>query len=462
VAVDGQGDVFIANAGNNRVLEVNSDGTSTTIATGLAQPNGIAVDGAGDVFIANFIHNQVVEVTAVLPVMVRPAATMTSTVNLTSTTAVFGQPVVLTATVSNTQTSLFPTGTVTFYAGSTPLGTAPVGAGGIATLTVATLGIGTQTFTASFSDPAGNFVPSASPSSVSLTITQASATTALTATATKPVFGQAVSFTATVTVVAPSTATPAGSVTFMDGSTVLQTVSLSGNSASFTTSLLAVGNHSITATYNGGGGFVGSTSASSAVNVSRAPTTAVISSSLSTPTYGQSVTLTATVNASAPGAGMPTGTVSFYDGLTLLGSATLSNGQASIQTTALVVGLNSLTVVYGGDGSFVGTTSAALTITAKQASTRTQLTLSSTTAALGTPLTLTVTVLPVTPGAGVPTGMVVFWDGATLLGAANLGGGMANVICRFTVSGIHRIRAVYNGNADYLSSTSAVLTETIN
>ena len=95
------------------------------------------------------------------------------------------------------------------------------------------------------------------------------------------------------------------------------------------------------------------------------------------------------MTAAAPGSGKPTGTVSFYDGRTLLGTATLSNGRASIKTTALAIGASSVTVVYGGDGNFQGTTSAALTITVNQDTTTTKLSSSSSTAKHGTPVTFT-------------------------------------------------------------------------
>src|SRR5262249_24550908 len=64
VAVDGRGGAFIADTGNNRVVEVKPDGTQTTIGSGLNQPVGVAVDGAGDVFIAESENFQVVEVPA--------------------------------------------------------------------------------------------------------------------------------------------------------------------------------------------------------------------------------------------------------------------------------------------------------------------------------------------------------------------------------------------------------------
>jgi sugar lactone lactonase YvrE len=65
VAVDGAGDVYIADTSNNRVVEVTAAGVTSTLNTGsLAGPTGVAVDGAGDVYIADTSNNRVVEVTA--------------------------------------------------------------------------------------------------------------------------------------------------------------------------------------------------------------------------------------------------------------------------------------------------------------------------------------------------------------------------------------------------------------
>jgi hypothetical protein len=404
---------------------------------------------------------------AIVPFTISPAATSTFTVALSATTAVYGQPVTLKAIVLNTQTAPTPSGNVTFFDGATKVDTVAVDANGVATLIVSTLGAGKHELTASFSDPAGNFVSTSSPAAESLTITKASTTTGLTTTTTTPVFGQAVTFTATVAAGAPSTATPNGSVTFKDGSTVLATVSLSGGAASWTTTKLAVASHAITVVYNGTGNFKTSGSASSAVTVSQDPTTAVITSSVSSPVYGQSVTLTATLKAKPLGSGTPTGSVSFYDGPTFLGKATLSSGVASIKTTALAVGGNAITVVYAGDSNFLGTTSAPgttsppLAITVRQDTPTTKLTTSSATAKAGNVVTLTATVLAGAPGSGTPTGTVSFFDGSTLLNTVNLSSGVAQLSFSSTVLGKHKIKAVYNSDADFLSSTSAVLTETI-
>ena len=83
------------------------------------------------------------------------------------------------------------------------------------------------------------------------TVNQDATTTALDSSANPSVFGVSVTFTATVTASDPGSGTPTGTVTFMDGTTLLKTVNLSGGSASFSTSKLAIGSHSITANYNG-------------------------------------------------------------------------------------------------------------------------------------------------------------------------------------------------------------------
>jgi hypothetical protein len=303
---------------------------------------------------------------------------------------------------------------------------------------------------------------SAASALANFTVNQAAtATTLQSAPASTAVFGQAVTFTATVAAVAPGTPTPTGSVSFLDGFTVLARVILSGGSASWTTTKLAVAGHSIIAIFAGTVNFKASPSAPSAVTVSQDATTAVVNSSVSNPVYGQAVTLKATVTAAAPGSGKPTGNVSFYDGPTFLGTATLSKGVASLQPTALAVGGHAITVVYGGDSNFLGTTSAVRSLTVRQDHTTTTLTASSATAVHGTPVTFTATVLPVTPGSGTPTGTVSFWAGSKLLGTVNLSGGVAQLTHSFSVIGTHKIKAVYNGDADFVLSTSAVLTETI-
>ncbi len=73
---------------------------------------------------------------------------------------------------------------------------------------------------------------------------------------------------------------------------------------------------------------------------------------------------------------------------------------------------------------------------------------------MGQPVTFTVTVSPLAPGGGTPTGTVTFMDGLTRLGTASLIGGQATFTASNLTAGSHAISAVFSGDADFLASTS--------
>jgi hypothetical protein len=173
-----------------------------------------------------------------------------------------------------------------------------------------------------------------------------------------------VTFTAQV---ASSGGTPTGNVTFMNGSIVLATKTLSGGTATFTTSSLTAGNYSITAVYAGGGSFTGSTSAPVAQVVNKAATTNTLTAAPSPATAGQTVTLTAVLAAVAPGGGIPGGTVTFRDGSVTLGTARLSGGVATFQTSTLTAGTHNLTAIWYGDSNYIGSTSPVVVLTVNAA-----------------------------------------------------------------------------------------------
>jgi len=78
----------------------------------------------------------------------------------------------------------------------------------------------------------------------------------------------------------------------------------------------------------------------------------------SSPTTGVALTLTATVSPAEPGAGSPTGTVTFFDGANAIsGPVALTNGVASFTTSTLIVGNRRLTAQYSGDASDATSTS---------------------------------------------------------------------------------------------------------
>ena len=130
-------------------------------------------------------------------------------------------------------------------------------------------------------------------------------TITIASTAEPAVYGQSITFTATLAASAPT-----GNVVFRDGATVLGTVPLSGASASLTTSALVVGTHSITAHYAGDTDNTAATSPAFAQTVNRNASITTIASPAPI-RLGQTATIIATVApASPPGAGAPTGTVS--------------------------------------------------------------------------------------------------------------------------------------------------------
>ncbi|MGC2075070.1 MAG: Ig-like domain repeat protein [Xanthobacteraceae bacterium] len=208
-------------------------------------------------------------------ITVNNAATNTTTnLSASPTTVQINQPVTLTATVAPAGGSGTPTGTVAFIDssnGGSTLGSGTLTTAGSrqqVTITVSFTAAGTHTIVANYTPDAnstGVFNGSAS-NTVTVTVTtQTATTTTLTSTPNPSAVGQAVTFTATVTA-ASGAAAPTGIVTFKDGSTTIGTVTLpaSGGTsaqASFTTSALTAGSHSITAAYNGAATFTASTSA---------------------------------------------------------------------------------------------------------------------------------------------------------------------------------------------------------
>ncbi len=187
-------------------------------------------------------------------------------------------------------------------------------------------------------------------------------------------------------------------------------------------------------------------------------TTTTVSASPNPASFGQSVTITATV-ASAFNAGPLTGTVTFYDGTTSLGSAAVGNGQATLSTTTLLMGANAITASYSGNTDYKPSTSAVLTETVNTATTTTTLNSSLNPSSYNQSVTFTSGVSSL---GGTPTGTVTFVDGTTALGTSTLSG---SGIATFSIStlsvGTHSITAVYNGSADFSGSTSPVLSQVV-
>ncbi len=170
-----------------------------------------------------------------------------------------------------------------------------------------------------------------------------------------PVLGSSVTFTATLA----GGASPTGTVIFKDGAATLGTGTITGTEATFVTSALALGPHSITAEYAGDSNNTAAASVAVTVTVGQVTPTISVSASNSNPARGAPVTFTATL----AGGASPTGTVTFRDGAATLGTGTIIGTKATFVTSALTLGPHSISAEYAGDTNNAAATSAAVTVT---------------------------------------------------------------------------------------------------
>ncbi|MER7901615.1 Ig-like domain repeat protein, partial [Streptomyces sp. NPDC096046] len=374
-----------------------------------------------------------------------------------------GEPVTFTATVTPQAPGAgAPTGTVTldFGDGTTPV-TLPLTKASATTSHIYTSVAGSPyPVTATYNGDT-DFT-------VSTTTKTHSVRRALTITTVTPpnpsVVGETVTFTATVTPVAPAAGTPTGTITldFGDGTTPITATLTNGTASTTHAYLTRTGSpYTVTATYSGDADFV-SSGGTQLHAVDRASTTTVVGSSPDPSVVGQPVTFTATVAPVAPGAGTPTGTVTFNfgDGATTV-AATLAGGTATVTRAYTDRGNDPYTVTatYSGDVDFVSS-SGTDPHTVDRASTTTVVGSSPDPSVVGQPVTFTATVAPVAPGAGTPTGTVTFdfADGTTPVTAV-LTNGAATVTRPYTsaTSSPYTVTATYNASTAFAGSSATKL-----
>jgi hypothetical protein len=163
-------------------------------------------------------------------------------------------------------------------------------------------------------------------------------------------YGQSVTLTTTVAAsVSNGMGAPTGSVTVMNGSTILGSGSLANGGYSVSTSTLPVGTNSLSAVYTSNNGYQTHT-VNFTQTVEKAATSTALTSSPTSSGLNQLVTFTATVSPRT--SGQPTGTVTFSDGTTPLGSPALSEGVATLAIATLAIGTHTITAAYSGDGNF--------------------------------------------------------------------------------------------------------------
>jgi uncharacterized protein (TIGR03437 family) len=342
----------------------------------------------------------------------------------------------------------------------TPTGTVQIASGASAPTTVAlnngmaSVAVAPGTLTVTYFGDS-NF--NGSSSFTATAVPPASSSISVTSSANPSLPGQAVTFTARVSVSGgPAFAEPpTGNVQFFDGPKLLATVNLSGGSASFTTSSLSAGPHSIVGSYSGDSTYPGDQGI--VVQVVNVPVNLTASVSPAAPVFGQTAVLTVNVTSGVTGFGSPTGRVTWFDS-TASGGSSVSSGTATFNLTPLAPGTYTVTLQFVGDTPWTSTTQS-VTFTVAQASTNTTISL---TTGSGQP-TLTANVVAIAPGAGTPTGSVQFIDTSTnavVAGAAlSSGKGSATI----GLSNVGRpIKAVYSGDPEFLGGASASLPAVVN
>jgi len=388
LAIDGAGDIYIADSGNDAVRVVNaaSGNISTLFGEGgtagsaggsgpatqlqLSSPGGIALDALGNVYVSDSGNNRALDDNRNMADLAFGSSNVNqATPEQTATISNLGNE-----TLDFTDSPAYlETGTASDFTIVTSAATACQGHGTVAAGATCTLG---ATF-----DPAATGPVSAALTLPSNAVNAATASIQLSGTGvflapttlnlvlTSPAsgnlqYGESGTITATVTPTS-GTGTPTGSIIFSIDGVQQPQANLSAGTAVLTINL-AVGGHTIGAEYSGDSTYAASNN-TVMISVSAASTTTKLSASPTTIIQLQNIAFTATVTSGTTG--IPTGAVNFYTGtspsLTLIGTANLNpQGQATLNDSSLAVGSFSVTAVYEPNSSNYSTsTSAAQSIT---------------------------------------------------------------------------------------------------
>jgi hypothetical protein len=393
---------------------------------------------------------------AASPLVVKLVQNATSlSISTAPNPSVFGEPVDLLAQVTDGGSGTgIPAGTVTFSEGATILAAGvPVDAAGYAITSLASLAVGSHVLTATFTGAPGWLASSADDKGTPQVVNQAATATAVASSANPSIFGQSIRLSATVTAVAPGAGTPSGTVHFVHGSTILGVATLNASGvATLSLGSLPGGSDTITAVYGGSANFVGSASATFAQVVNLDETRVALSVSNLALVVGQTLAWRAVVSVVSPGAGPPSGSVTFYDATSPLGQASLNGGVATLWAPLSFVGRHLVTAAFSGDTSHVPSTSPASAIRVGLDATRTVVTFDPASPFAGQPVTITATVSALVPGSGTPAGRVTLVCGTRVLGTVALSGGVATLPWTYRTAGSATISAVYSGDSNDDSS----------
>ena len=323
---------------------------------------------------------------------------------------------------------------------------------GTASCSLTTTTVGSATLTATYSGD-GNF--NISSGTASHTINKGATTTTIAADPTNPsVFGQGYAVTASVAVTAPAAGTPSGTFTISDGTNSCTTVAIAGGSATCTIPGGTVpGAATLTATYSGDGNFT-SSSGTAPHTISKGATTTSITADPTNPSvFGQGYAVTASVAVTAPAAGTLFGTFTISDGSNSCTTGAIAGGSATCTIPGgTAPGSTTLTATYSGDTTFLTSIGTAPHTINKGATTTAITSDTPDPSVIGQAYTVSVTVAPVAPATGVPSGVVSVGDGQGHTCSITLAAGSGSCVLNGTAVGSATLTATYAGNVSFMTS----------
>lgn len=330
------GTVRFSDSATNAVLG------SATVENGVATLMGVELSAGAHTIVATYSGDASHEASSATLGWIVDTTPTTTRLTAEPPVAVFGEVVVLTATVATSTPGLAPAGVVVFFDSATgvSLGSAPLVAG-VAVLSTNGLAVGSHVITATY-QAGGGFAESAS----SLTVSVARIGTAIQVGANPegPTSGRLVVLTGLV--LPASGPPPAGTVTYVVDGRAMPPVALGvDGSATLPVGSLGAGVHTIVAAYSGDSSHEPSM-ATRSLTVARSATSVSLSVAPTSSVSGQAVSLVADVAV----VGVLAGTVSFFDGATLLAEVGLgTDGRAVFTVSDLSPGEHNLRAVYNGD-----------------------------------------------------------------------------------------------------------------
>lgn len=381
--------VTFKNHGSNIGVANVSNGYATLVTTGLpAGQHLISAEYAGD-------DNHRASSATTLSYSLAPLST-TTTVSPPASTPTFGDSIDISATVA----PIDAIGHVTFTRGGITLGTAPI-TDGTAILSGQRFTAGSHDVIATYSGD--DYYAGSASLGVPFVVAQAATETSVGVSQSTTTPEDAIDIAASVTAT-NSSGDPVevhGTVEFFANGASLGSAPLVGGAASLTNQRFTLGDHVITARFNGSNDHTYSSSQTTVVTVAKLPTSLSLTTSESSVTAASPLTLTATVDAA--GATNVTGSVDFTAAGSSIGTGKVTNGVATLEVSSLPVGASTITASYSGDGRYLSSSSQAETVEVTPIVSEFTLSTSPQDPHADDPLTITARAT-----AGTPTGTISF------------------------------------------------------